>query len=123
MLFKKKKRSTSTKDIEATANSGSETRTSAGPFDGDEMYSQDRFLKAINEKAENPQNCIFCGNGKYGVVDQMVMLFAKSSLNSAIINQSIPCGVIICKECGHVNLFALGVLGLLPKEDPDARLD
>ena len=36
------------------------------------------------------------------------------------IGTSIPAGIVICKKCGHIDLFALGALGLLPKKDKEA---
>lgn len=82
-------------------------------------YSDSDFLNAIKQKCPLPQPCPFCNSNGFVAIDKMAKLQVQTDTNGIYIGESIPCGVLICKNCGHVNLFALGALGLLPKNDGD----
>ena len=38
-------------------------------------------------------------------------------LTGISLGPSIPSGVVVCTKCGHLEFFALGALGLLPKKE------
>ena len=82
-------------------------------------YSENDFLNAIRLKCPNPQPCPFCGALNYVTDPEMAMIPVQSSTDGLVIGKSIPCGILVCNNCGHVNFFALGALGLLPKNDGD----
>lgn len=121
MLFKRAKRFTSTNGISDDPIKTDSTR--ADRINAGKTFAHDRFLAALNEKAREISSCRFCGKRKYGAVKQVTMLYVQDSFDSMAINRSIPCGAVVCEECGHVNLFALGALGLLPEEDKNVRMD
>ena len=79
-------------------------------------YSSSDFLKALQKKCPSPQRCPFCGNSSFSAAEEMVALQVQTSYEEIHIGTSIPCGIVLCLNCGHVNLFALGALGLIPKK-------
>ena len=46
-----------------------------------------------------------------------VSLLTNNEFNGIKIGPTIPAGMLICTKCGHIELFALGVLGLIEKAD------
>jgi predicted nucleic-acid-binding Zn-ribbon protein len=83
------------------------------------LYSESDFLKAISSKCPNPQPCPFCGSLDYVSDSEMAMISVQKKTDGIRIGKSIPCGLLLCHNCGYVNFFALGALGLLPKNDGD----
>lgn len=76
-------------------------------------YSSDEFKNALLKKLNNKlPKCTMCGNDKYILSEDFTSLFSQNDLKSISIGKYVPAGVIICRNCGHIELFALGMLGL-----------
>lgn len=85
-------------------------------------YNPNKFIEKLNEKmaGRNLPNCPYCGGTNFSVTDSVASILIGKDLSSISIGPSIPAGVVVCTNCGHIDLFALGALGLLPqKEDSD----
>lgn len=85
-------------------------------------YDPNKFVEKLNEKigGKNLPDCPYCGGKKFTVTDSVASILIGKDLTSISIGPSIPAGVVVCTNCGHIELFALGALGLLPqKEDSD----
>ena len=63
-------------------------------------------------------DCAECGNSDWAVTDQSLSLLINNPPRNPVPHQ-IPAGALICNNCGNVRLFALGPLGLMPKELSD----
>lgn len=78
-------------------------------------FSQEEFNRKLSEKCPDPQPCPFCGCKHFSTTENICNLPLQDRLEGFEFGRSIPCGIAICSNCGHVNLFALGVMGLLKK--------
>ena len=47
----------------------------------------------------------------------MASILIGKDLESVSIGPTIPAGMVICQQCGHMDFFALGILGLLNEKD------
>lgn len=77
------------------------------------------FLESLNKTGKAP-NCRFCGSQEYAALDSRGMVLLDEQ-NKDTTKVTIPAGVIVCKKCGHIDLFALGIFSptLMPKKvDP-----
>lgn len=82
-------------------------------------YDPNSFIKEIEKRIVNgkvPQ-CRYCGGNKFTTTESMASILIGKETNAISIGPSVPAGMIVCEKCGHVDFFALGVLGLLQKED------
>ena len=77
-----------------------------------DTFPSDQFLHTIQTKCPNPQPCPFCGGQHFSSLQQFANLPVQSDQDGFSLGQSLPCGVLICTNCGHVNFFALAALGL-----------
>jgi hypothetical protein len=64
--------------------------------------------------------CPRCGNTAFTLLDGYINTFVQSDLrNINIGGPSIPSIATACNQCGFISAHALGVLGLLPKDEED----
>ena len=79
-------------------------------------YKQKIVDKLIEIKATRP--CTRCGNNQLVVLDGFVSpQLQQEPANLYIGIPHIPCAAVACAKCGHINLHALGILGLPPVQE------
>ena len=83
------------------------------------QFDVELFKSALGTKISKFPPCPFCGCDKFSASDKYAALLAEADFDSVQIGAHFPCGVIFCNNCGHVELFALGTLGLLPKRSEE----
>lgn len=81
-------------------------------------YKPSVFLETLSKRTVgHPMPaCPFCGNRNYSTPQEMAAIFVSTKFQGIKIGPTVPCGMVICKECGHVDFFALGILEMLPSE-------
>ena len=82
-------------------------------YDSKEFIS--KFTKRMNGR--DIPSCRFCGGQRFTSTDKLATILIGDDLNSISIGPSIPSGMIVCENCGHIEFFALGALGLLSKKE------
>lgn len=82
-------------------------------------YNPQDFISALQKRTNNRSvpACPFCGGRKYTSTDSMASILIGTDLDSVSIGPTVPSGMLICQQCGHVEFFALGALGLLHEKD------
>ena len=66
--------------------------------------------------------CPMCGNKHFIIADGYFNSIMQDSLNGIVLGgPSIPSIAIVCNKCGFISSHALGVLGLLPKQNGDSQ--
>lgn len=70
-------------------------------------------------KTHSVPTCPFCGGNEFTSTNEFASITINNSFENIVIGQSIPAGMVICTKCGHIEFFALGALGLLPKKEED----
>lgn len=90
------------------------------------MISKEEKQKIISE-LNNRINlgnlrCPMCGNNHFIIADGYFNTMMQDHLNSIVLGgPSIPSIAIVCNKCGFISSHALGVLGLLPKQNEDSQ--
>ncbi len=90
------------------------------------MISQEekeRIILELNNKlGSSGAKCPMCGNMHFIIADGYFNNFLQDDLNSINLGgASIPSISIICSNCGFVSQHALGVLGLLPRQNSNEK--
>ena len=82
-------------------------------------YNANQFLEKFNERrtGRNLPDCPYCGGQNFTVIDSLASIIIGKDLTGISLGPSIPSGVVVCTKCGHLEFFALGALGLLPKKE------
>lgn len=83
-------------------------------------YNAQEYINTINKKLQAGNTilrCPFCGGNKFTSPDKFATILTGNDLSGIEIGTSVPSGMLICENCGHIEFFALGALGLLPKEE------
>lgn len=88
-------------------------------------YEPTDFINALKDKMNGRSipNCQYCGGRKFTSTDKFATILINDELNGISIGPNIPSGMVICENCGHIEFFALGSLGLLHMkgESKDAK--
>ena len=81
-------------------------------------YNPSDFISSISKKTNgNMPNCRFCGGNRFTTTESFASIMIGEDLESLSIGPSVPTGMVICENCGHIDFFALGALGLINKKD------
>lgn len=82
----------------------------------DDEYVASTFVTALKEQMPSKEmpKCPFCGGNQYTTPEQVATIPVGSRFKGLSVGQTAPCAMIVCTRCGHVDYFALGILGLLP---------
>lgn len=82
-------------------------------------YNPQKFIDAVNsrEKKDKDYCCPFCGGEKFTTTNNLAAIIIGDDINNINLGPHIPSGMVICEKCGHIDFFALGVLGLLEEDD------
>lgn len=86
-----------------------------------DKYEPQKFIDELNKrhKQQAPLKCPFCDHDKFTTTDSLSSILIGKDLNGVSLGPTIPAGMLICEKCGHIEFFALGVLGLLPTKGDD----
>jgi len=78
---------------------------------------KDKIIKVLTDRgAVLP--CPRCGNDDFTLLDGYFNQIIQDEPRGIVLGgRTIPSIVIACKRCGYLSQHALGVLGLLPKEE------
>lgn len=87
----------------------------------DDKYNAAAFMAALKKHMESKSmpKCPFCGGNNYTTPEQVATIPVGISFRGLSVGQTAPCAMIVCTKCGHVDYFALGMLGLLPMNDKE----
>ena len=82
-------------------------------------YNNQDFLNALTQKmgSNNVPQCPYCGGQKFTTPEQFASIIIGEDLSRINLGPNVPAGMVICEKCGHIEFFALGFMGLLPKEE------
>jgi ribosomal protein S27AE len=81
---------------------------------------KDKIIKALVERgAKLP--CPRCGNDTFTLLDGYFNEIIQSEPKGIVLGgRTVPSIAVACNRCGFLSQHALGVLGLLPKEENQA---
>ena len=78
---------------------------------------KDKFIKVLNDRGANLP-CPRCGNTDFTLLDGYFNQIIQEEPKGIVLGgRTIPSIVIACNRCGFLSQHALGILGLLPKEE------
>ena len=82
-----------------------------------------RIILELNKRfGSSGIKCPMCGNNHFIIGDGYFNSFVQDDFRSLNLGgPSIPSIPIICDKCGFISSHALGVLGLLPKNDNEGK--
>ena len=78
---------------------------------------KDEIIKALTERGASLP-CPRCGNNAFTLLDGYFNQVIQEEPKGIVLGgRTIPSVAVACKRCGYLAQHALGVLGLLPKEE------
>ena len=82
-------------------------------------YVPNDFIEALGKKmnGQGIPNCKYCGGNKFTSTDKFATILIGEELSGINLGPNIPSGMVVCENCGHIEFFALGVLGLMDSGD------
>lgn len=82
-------------------------------------YDASAFIAALKERMQLREmpKCPICGGNNYTTPEQVATIPVGVSFKELSVGQTVPCAMVVCTRCGHVDCFALGILGLLPNDN------
>ena len=78
---------------------------------------KDKIIQALTDRgAKLP--CPRCGNDTFTLLDGYFNQIIQPEPKGIVLGgRTVPSVVVVCNRCGYLSQHALGVLGLLPKEE------
>ena len=82
-------------------------------------FNTDDYINKLSKLLKNGNFpvCPYCGGNNFTTTQNFASIIASNDFDGINISTSIPCGMIICQKCGHIEFFALGALGLIPPKE------
>ena len=82
-------------------------------------YNPDDFIKAFNQKMNGRPlpECPYCGGSKFTTTPNFATILIGEDTQNVSLGPNIPAGMVICENCGHMEFFAMGSLGLLERKE------
>jgi len=83
------------------------------------MFSEEKKQKIINIlNTKIKAHCPMCGHNNFTLASSYIRNDLQDDLESVNLGgPSIPSVAIICTNCGFISNHAIGILGLLPKNE------
>ena len=84
-------------------------------------YNPNDFIKALEQKMQERSipNCPYCGGSKFTTTQNFATILIGEDTENISLGPNIPTGMIICENCGHMEFFAMGALGLLKGKESE----
>lgn len=90
-------------------------------------YNPKEFIGALGQKMNGREvpNCPYCGGQNFTTTDKFATILISEETSSVSFGPTIPSGLLVCVNCGHIEFFALGILDLLKEkgENNDGKQD
>jgi hypothetical protein len=83
----------------------------------DHKYDWETMVIKLREIGIENYICPICKNNQFSLEQSYVALFVNEEFGTLNLGKHIPSAAVICKKCGHIDLFALKLYGLLQKEE------
>ena len=81
-------------------------------------YVPNDFIKKLSKvMKKNFPTCPYCGGKHFNTTENFAVILVNNDYSSFNIGPSIPTGMVICENCGHIDFFALGALNKIKEED------
>lgn len=81
------------------------------------IYDPKEFKNILDKRiGEKKVKCPFCGGERFTTTDHLAAIMISQDKSNISLGPCIPAGMLICTNCGHIDFFSLGVLGLLNKD-------
>ncbi len=78
---------------------------------------KDKIIKALTDRGANLP-CPRCGNDDFTLLEGYFNQIIQEEPRGIVLGgRTIPSIIIVCKRCGYLIQHAVGVLGLLPKDE------
>lgn len=87
------------------------------------IFNPDKFLEKLKEHTHNRPipTCPYCGGNKFTTTTTFAAILTGTDTKDVKLDVTIPSGMLICNQCGHIEFFALGALGLLDNNNHDNK--
>lgn len=84
-------------------------------------YNPKEFITALGAKMNGRiiPDCPYCGGKKFTTTQSIATILIGDDTKNISLGPNIPAAMIICENCGHMEFFAMGSLGLLKAEEND----
>jgi hypothetical protein len=82
-------------------------------------FDSNLAVSKILEKGAAKYICPICSGKEFTVSDTPGTILTTKVLGSVQIGRHVPCAIMVCNNCGHLDFFALGSLGLLNEVKKD----
>jgi hypothetical protein len=80
-----------------------------------------QIVKALSQRVSSIV-CPICHQSKYSFIDGYTIDPVQDDYKAVQLGgKIIPSIMLVCNNCGHIDRFSLGVLGLMDKEAPTLK--
>ena len=84
-------------------------------------FDSQQALRILRERGIGRYTCIVCSGREFELHNEVTTLNVTDDVSSIRLGTYIPAAALICKNCGNIQLFALGTLGMMNADDGDGE--
>lgn len=85
-------------------------------------FESREFLNALTKRKNGQvvRSCPHCGGSKFTTTSQVAKIIVGENIDGINLGPIIPAGMLICENCGHIDFFAIGALGMLNTKEGES---
>ncbi|MBA4320444.1 MAG: hypothetical protein C0412_18760 [Flavobacterium sp.] len=83
-------------------------------------FDREKFIKKLDEKGVNKE-CQRCGHKTFSLIDGYSFMPINETTGNILGGPAIPAILVVCNNCGSINLHALGALEQLDKNEENGQ--
>lgn len=83
------------------------------------VYNAKDAISILKQKGIGRYRCAFCGSPNFSIQDQVANINIGTELGHLELGNHIPAAIMVCTNCGNLQFFALGMLGMLNSKGGD----
>lgn len=82
----------------------------------------DLVIKWLNEKC-GQLRCTSCGHAKWEIAQGNIMLGFNPKTTRFHYNEGLPVVSVACTNCGKIEFFSTGIMGIRPEPIPEENIE
>ena len=75
-----------------------------------DKFDPKHAIEQLKKHGASQAICPICKGNSFSVQSEVATIISSDKKTSINLNSYVPCAMMVCTSCGHVEFFALGIL-------------
>lgn len=82
-------------------------------MDEKKEFNPQEVIQFLQQKGIRNYKCPICQGNNFSIQNEIATISITDKLNTVQLGNHVPSAIMVCKNCGNLQFFALGTMGLL----------